>query len=120
MASLVVSVGIGKGTWTEVIQLIENEDWEQVFVVTNEFGAEKFRTKKPFKTVLVPGNSTITEMEKKIREQLREHIGLGDVGVNIVSGTGKEHMALISALLKLGAGIRLVSWNPEKREVVEH
>ena len=118
MASLVACVGIGKGTWTEVIQLIENEEWDNVFVVTNEFGAEKFRTKKPFKTVLVPANSSIAEMEKRIREQLREHIGLGDVGVNIVSGTGKEHMALISALLKLGAGIRLVSWDGSK--VVEH
>ena len=118
MASLVVCVGIGKGTWTEVIQLIENEEWDRIFVVTNKFGAEKFKARKLFKTILIPENASIEETEREIRKQLREYIGLGDVGVNLVSGTGKEHMALISALLKLGAGIRLVSWDGSK--VVEH
>jgi len=33
--------------------------------------------------------------------------------VNIVSGDGKEHMALISALLKLGLGIRFVALTKE-------
>ena len=32
-----------------------------------------------------------------------------EVAVNIVSGNGKEHMAIISALLKLGVGIRLMA-----------
>ena len=32
-----------------------------------------------------------------------------EVAVNIVSGTGKEHMALLAAILKLGVGVRLVA-----------
>ena len=32
-----------------------------------------------------------------------------DVALNMVSGTGKEHMAILSALLKLGLGIRLMA-----------
>jgi hypothetical protein len=31
-----------------------------------------------------------------------------DIAVNITSGQGKEHTALLSALIKLGYGIRLV------------
>jgi hypothetical protein len=31
--------------------------------------------------------------------------------VNLISGTGKEHMAAISAVLKLGLAIRLVGVN---------
>ena len=36
-----------------------------------------------------------------------------EVAVNFVSGTGKEHMALLSALLKLGIGIRLLALTKE-------
>ena len=42
-------------------------------------------------------------------QKLKEKISGIEVGLNIVSGSGKEHMALISALLKLGIGIRLVA-----------
>jgi len=31
------------------------------------------------------------------------------VGVNFISGAGKEHMALVSALMKLGVGFRLMA-----------
>ena len=31
-----------------------------------------------------------------------------EVALNLASGSGKEHMAIISALIKLGVGFRLV------------
>jgi len=31
------------------------------------------------------------------------------VALNLVSGNGKEHMAILSALLKLGIGVRLMA-----------
>ena len=36
---------------------------------------------------------------------LKENVN-EEVGLNFISGTGKEHMALLSAVLKLGIGIR--------------
>jgi len=32
-----------------------------------------------------------------------------EAAVNLISGTGKEHMAIMSALLKLGLAIRFVT-----------
>jgi len=39
--------------------------------------------------------------------------------LNIVSGDGREHMAIISALLQLGLGIRLVALTKEGVRVIE-
>ena len=41
--------------------------------------------------------------------KLSGRIGFGEVGLNIVSGSGKEHMAVLSAVMKLGVGYRLVA-----------
>ena len=41
-----------------------------------------------------------------------------EVDVNFISGTGREHMALMSALLKLGVGIRLVAITKEGMEEI--
>ena len=114
MSTLIACVGLGKGTWSQVIPVIEHEDWDKVLVITNKFGAEKFPTKKAVERVIVDTDQEIEDLEAEVRSKIRGQTGFGDVGVNIVSGTGKEHMAIISALLKLGAGIRLVAWDGKK------
>ena len=43
----------------------------------------------------------------EISKNLKGKIKDTEVDVNFVSGTGREHMALIGALLKSGTGIRL-------------
>jgi hypothetical protein len=44
---------------------------------------------------------------------LKDKIKGTEVALNLVSGTGKEHMAILAALLKLGVGIRLVALTKE-------
>jgi len=41
------------------------------------------------------------------------NIRFGEVGLNIVSGAGKDNMALISAIMKLGLGYRLVAYTKD-------
>ena len=53
-------------------------------------------------------NKGLELTKKDIIEQLKDKVE-GEVALNIVSGTGKEHMALLSALLKLGLGIRFIA-----------
>ena len=40
------------------------------------------------------------------------HINGMEVALNFVSGRGKEHMALVSAVLKLGLGVRFIALKP--------
>ena len=45
----------------------------------------------------------------EILNNLKGRIKSSEVGVNVISGTGREHMALVSALLQLGVCIRLIA-----------
>lgn len=109
MTTLVACVGTGKGTWMHVAKLIKDQDWEQIFLVTNKFGKENFKIEKPNTTIiLVDENQHLPEMTETIRKELDGKI-FGDAAVNLISGEGKEHMATLAAMLKTGAGIRLIA-----------
>jgi len=55
----------------------------------------------------------VLEVISKIKDNLNGRIKGFEVALNIVSGNGKEHMAILSALLKLGVGIRLMAVTKE-------
>ena len=57
-------------------------------------------------------------MAKELKEKLTGKIKGIEVAVNFVSGEGKEHMALMSALLKLGIGVRFVALKPDGIEEI--
>ena len=52
----------------------------------------------------------VSDVIDELVSGLRNKLGFGDVALNLVSGTGKEHMALLSALIKIGVGIRFVAY----------
>ena len=49
------------------------------------------------------------EMKEEIQKKLKGKIKGTEVALSIASGEGKEHMALISALLNLPVGIRFTA-----------
>jgi len=112
MTDLIACLSTGKGTWAHVSKLIEEQDWDNIFLITNEFGKENFQPKKPVQYILINLNRYLSELVEDIKAQLKEKLNPLDIAVNLISGSGKEHMAVISALLKLGAGIRLITLTP--------
>jgi len=109
MTELVACLSTGKGTWGHVSRLIADGTWENIILITNEFGKENFTNEKNAALVTVDSRKPILELVEDIKSALHDKIKGTEVAVNFVSGDGKEHMALISALLKLGLGIRLVA-----------
>lgn len=107
MTSLIACLGAGKGTWGHVAKLIESQEWESVSIITNPFGLEKFDNTKNAQLVVIDDRKDIQDIAEDIRKALDGKF-FGDVAVNFVSGDGNVHMALLSALLKLGVGIRLI------------
>ncbi|MEM4263789.1 MAG: hypothetical protein QW666_02750 [Candidatus Woesearchaeota archaeon] len=107
MTSLIACLGAGKGTWVQVSRLIESQAWESIVLITNPFGLEKFNNTKNAQLVVIDDRKDILDLVEDIKKALDGKF-FGDVAVNFVSGDGKVHMALLSALLKLGVGIRLV------------
>jgi len=116
MTDLVACLSTGKGTWSEVKKLITNAKWDTVFLVSNDFGKEKFTSDKNIKFILVDANSGIESMKNIIKQALEDKVKI-EVAVNMTSGSGKEHMALMAALMELGVGMRLII--PTDSEVKE-
>ena len=99
MTDLVASLGSGKGTWAYLLKLIESESWGNVFLITNPFGAERFSANRQVEFIVVDENKTLPEISENIKKQLEGKIKSFEVAVNFVSGEGKEHMALVAALI---------------------
>ncbi len=109
MTDLIACLSSGKGTWQDIKTLIEKGDWENIYLVTDDFGVKRFSSDKKVNFVLINSRGAIKDIVEGIRTQLKEKIIGTEVALNLVSGTGKEHMAIISAILKLGLGMRLVN-----------
>ena len=71
--------------------------------------AKTFKAEKNAEFVVVDFKKPVFELIEDIRKSLIGKITDLEVALNIVSGTGKEHMAILSALLKLGVGVRLMA-----------
>lgn len=109
---LVACVSQPEKTWNHVQKLVERGEWDQVFIITDEQG-KSFLAPKKTELVLVDFTKPANEIITKIQQVLRGKIADLEVALNIVSGNGKEHMVILSALLKLGLGIRLVALTKE-------
>ncbi|MGM5482258.1 MAG: hypothetical protein ACQESF_02240 [Nanobdellota archaeon] len=112
MTSLICCLSTGKGTWMKVMDIIKAGEWEKIFIITNEFGKEKFRSPKQAENIVVNTDAKTKDIIEKIKNKLK--ISDFEVAVNIDSGNGKEHMALISSLIQMGLSIRFVTVESQK------
>lgn len=111
MTSLIACLGSDQRMWPEYLQkLVEGENWETVFIVGQSDG---FKCSKQTFFIMADTKLPLAVLTEKIREKIQGKIMDTEVAVNIALGTGKEHMALISAVLKTGLGVRLVAYTPE-------
>ena len=115
---LVACLSTGKGTWGHVNRLAEDERWSKIILITNDYGKENFTKNEKTELISLPLNQGLNELRDSIYNILKDKIKGTEVAINLVSGTGKEHMALISAVLKLGKGIRLFALTKEGIEEI--
>ena len=113
MATLVACFSTGKGTWGHVNRLIEDSKYDNIILITNDYGKENFNKKENTELISLNLSQGLTILRDDIMNNIKDKIKDTEVDVNFVSGTGKEHMALMAALLKLGVGIRLKALTKE-------
>lgn len=109
MTDLVACLSSGEKSWGHIARLVKEQDWKNIFLITNEFGKNSFKADKQVDFIVVDFQKPVFELIEDIKRGLKGKITDLEVALNIVSGTGKEHMAILSALLKLGVGIRLMA-----------
>ncbi|MBS3134555.1 hypothetical protein J4214_04970 [Candidatus Woesearchaeota archaeon] len=118
MTELIACLSTGKGTWGHVARLMQDQEWDKIYLITNDYGKENFNSNEKTELINVNMNQGLKELRDEIKDKLGKRIKSTEVAVNFVSGTGKEHMALMSALLKLGIGIRFIALTKEGVEEI--
>ena len=110
---LVAVLSSGKGTWAQISGLIKYGEWDKIIILGDEFAKNFTIKEKEFNFVQVDFKKTLKDLKQDILEKLKNKIKGTEVALSIASGNGKEHMALISALLSIPAGIRFTALTKE-------
>lgn len=109
---LVALLSTGKGTWGQVSGLMKFGEWDKIIILGDEFGTG-FTHEKPFEFIKINLSGKIKELQEEFLKKLKGKINGTEVALSIASGEGKEHMALISALINLPVGIRFAALTKE-------
>jgi hypothetical protein len=117
MTDLIACLSTGKGTVGHVKRVIEGMEWGKIFLITNDSIDESFN-KENIEKISIDTGKTITEMSADIKKALDGKISGLEVALNVVSGDGRDHMAVISALLGMGLGFRLVALTKEGVKII--
>ena len=112
MPTLLACLSTGKGTWSEVTKVMSSQAWSKIFLITNQFGKDNFTVKDQNTTLVVIDHfQEPAILAENIRKELNGKISDFEIALNFCSGSGKEHMALMEAVLELGLNFRLITIN---------
>ena len=107
MTELVALLSRGKGTWAQVAGVINHGEWDNVILIGTDF-AKNFKAEKQTEFIEIK-STRLVELKEELEKKLKGKIKGTEVALSIASGDGKEHMALISALLSQPVGVRFTA-----------
>lgn len=106
---LIALLSSGKGSWAQVSGLIKRGDWGKIILVGDSF-ARNFRIEdKKIEFVQVNLSQGLKDLKKEFSEKLNGKAEGLEVALSIASGSGKEHMALISSIIDIPLGIKFTA-----------
>ncbi len=109
---LVALLSSGQGTWNQVSGLMKHGEWDKIIILGSDF-AKDFKHEKEFEFIQVDTNKKIKELRDEFSTKLKGKFQGMEVALSMASGDGKEHMALVSALINLPVGIRFAALTKE-------
>lgn len=109
---LIALLSSGKGTWAQISGLMKYGEWGKIILVGSDF-AKQFTHEKQFEFIEVDLNKKLKDLRDELSKKLKGKISGMEVSLSLASGDGKEHMALVSALINLPVGIRFVALTRE-------
>lgn len=109
----VAFVGSDKENWGQLTGLIKRIEADKILLVKDK-SVSGFPVNERCKIVEVNSSKPLVELKEDIMNKMKKELsGDFEVYLSIASGNGKEHMALISALLSIPVGIRFVVFTKE-------
>lgn len=116
MTDLVALRSSDPGTQKHVDHVIAGRPWNRVFLISPTTPAAQgpFDHLLPHVEVVpIDFSQPIQAVIDTIAQALKSKISGTEIGLNLISGNGKEHMAVLSAVLKCGVGFRLIALTKE-------
>ena len=114
---LVALIGSDKESWGQVSGLINHGTWDKIFIIKTKDAGE-YATPDNAEEIYINSGKNLVELKEDIINKLKGKFNDFEVCTSIASGNGKEHMALISALLSIPVGIRLVAFTKNGVEFI--
>lgn len=117
MTKLIACLCAPVQTWPEMLKLVKSADFDRVIIFVDDTAKKAFKPPAHVRVVPMDGSLSHTALRDYMVSALKdEEFGM-DVAVNFSSGSGKEHAALLSAVLRVGLGVRLVFWQDSVAEL---
>jgi hypothetical protein len=117
MTVLVALLSTGKGSWGQVAGLVKKGEWEKIVLIGPSFAKEFSIPGEIFDFIEFDSDKSLVQLKKDLLSKLKPKLDTLDFGaevaLSIASGNGKEHMALISALLSVPVGVRFTALTKE-------
>jgi hypothetical protein len=104
MSTLICVLGSGKGSWGHITRLISDGNWKSIYLISNDWGKEKFNPNKTVNWITINTNMGFDLMAKTIKDSLPND---SDIVTNFLSGDGKVHMATVQALREKYSNFKL-------------
>jgi hypothetical protein len=106
---LIVCISGEEKSWSHAKKLIEKGEFGRILIIGDEKSVRRFSASKKCDSLALDVDRPATALIAQLSKQLREKSLSFDVGLNLVAGSGKEHMVILASLLRIGVGIRLVA-----------
>src|SRR3989344_8510561 len=105
---LIAILSSDRENWGQVSGLMNHGDWDKMIILGDD-SAKQFSSEIKFEFIKVDLTKKIQELKDDFMKKLKGKTLGTEVALSIASGNGKEHMALISALINLPVGIRFAA-----------
>lgn len=108
---LIALLSSGQGTWAQVSGLIKYGEWDKIILLGDDFASQFQVQEKSDKIefIKIDLKKKLKDLKDEFSTKLKSKLDGTEVALSIASGDGKEHMALISALINLPVGIRFAA-----------
>ncbi len=114
---LVAFLGADREGWGQVSALINHGTWDKIILVKNTHAVE-YPTPEHAEEIVVDTSMPLFELRNTLEASLKKRFSGFEAHLSLASGTGKEHMALIAAILSVPMGLRLVAFTKKGVEVL--
>lgn len=109
----VAFVGQDKENWGQITALVNRLEAERNILVISK-NVEGFPTNERCEIISIDSGKPLAQMQEELLKKLKEKLsGDFEVSLSLASGNGKEHMALLSALLNVPVGVKIVVYTKE-------